>query len=46
MNVTNINFNDIRLNSKEYLKHFMIKWDQNIREDELVMKTGLQINFF
>ena len=28
MNVTNINFNDIRLNSKEYLKQFMIKWDR------------------
>ena len=43
MNVTNINFNDIRLNSKEYLKQFMIKWDRNIWEDELEMKTSLQI---
>ena len=43
MNVTNINFNDIRLNSKEYLKQFMIKWGRNIREDELGMKTSLQI---
>ena len=43
MNVTNINFNDIRLNSKEYLKQFMIKWDLNIWEDELEMKTSLQI---
>ena len=34
-----IYFNDIRLNSKEYLKQFMIKWDQNIWEDELEMKT-------
>ena len=32
MNVTNINFYDIRLNSKEYLKQFMIKWDRNIWE--------------
>ena len=43
MNVTNINFNDIRLNSKENLKQFMIKWDRNIWEDELEMKTSLQI---
>ena len=43
MNVTNINFNDNRLNSKEYLKQFMIKWDRNIWEDELEMKTRLQI---
>ena len=42
MNVTNINFNDIRLNSKEYLKQFMIKWDRNIWEDELEMKTRPQ----
>ena len=32
-----------RLNSKEYLKPFMIKWDRNIWEDELEMKTSLQI---
>ena len=31
MNVTNINFNDIGLNSKEYLKQFMIKWDLNLK---------------
>ena len=43
MNVTNINFNYIRLNSKEYLKQFMIKWDRNIWEDELEMKTSLHI---
>ena len=43
MNVTNINFYYIRLNSKEYLKQFMIKWDRNIWEDELEMKTSLQI---
>ena len=43
MNVTNINFNDTRLNSKEYLKQFMIKWDRNIWEDELEMNTSLQI---
>ena len=43
MNVTNINCNYIRLNSKEYLKQFMIKWDRNIWEDELEMKTSLQI---
>ena len=43
MKVTNINFNDIRLNSKEYLKQFMIKWDRNIWEDELEIKTSLQI---
>ena len=43
MNVININFNDIRLNSKEYLKQFMIKWDRYIWEDELEMKTSLQI---
>ena len=43
MNVTNINCNDIRLNSKEYLKQFMMKWDRNIWEDELEMKTSLQI---
>ena len=43
MNVTNINFNDIRLNSKEYLKQFMMKWDRNIWEMELEMKTSLQI---
>ena len=43
MNVTNINFNDIRLNSKEYLKKLMIKWNRNIWEDELEMKTSLQI---
>ena len=43
MNVTNINFNDIRLNSKEYLQQFMIKWDRNIGKDELEMKTSLQI---
>ena len=43
MNVTNINFNYIRLNSKEYLKQFMIKWDRNIWEDELEMKTSLQL---
>ena len=43
MNVTNINFNDIRLNSKEYLKQFMIKWGRNIQEDELVYRyTRLQ----
>ena len=41
--VTKINFNDIRLNSKEYLKQCMIKWDRNIWEDELEMKTSLQI---
>ena len=39
MEVTNINFNDIRLNFKEYLKQFMIKWYRNIWEDELEMKT-------
>ena len=39
MEVTNINFNDIRLNSKEYLKQFMIKWYRNIWEDELEIKT-------
>ena len=43
MKVTNINFTDIRLNSKEYLKQLMIKWDRNIWEDELEMKTSLQI---
>ena len=43
MKVTNINVNDIRLNSKEYLKQFMIKWDRNIWEDELEMNTRLQI---
>ena len=43
MNVTNIHFNNISLNSKEYLKQFMIKWDRNIWEDELEMKTSLQI---
>ena len=43
MKVTNINFNEIRQYSKEYLKQFMIKWDRNIWEDELVMKTSLQI---
>ena len=43
INVTNINFNYIRLNSKEYLKQFMIKWDRYIWEDELEMKTSLQI---
>ena len=46
INVTNINFNYIRLNSKEYMKQCMIKWDQNIWEDELEMKTSLQIFFF
>ena len=30
MNVTNINCINIILNSKEYLKQFMIKWDRNI----------------
>ena len=43
MKVTNINFKDIRLNSKEYLKQFMIKWDRNIWEGEPEMKTSLQI---
>ena len=43
MNVTNINFNYIILNSKEYLKQFMIKWDRNKWEDDLEMKTSLQI---
>ena len=43
MNVPNIHFNDIRLNSKEYFKQFMIKWDRNIWEDELEMKTSLQV---
>ena len=43
MKVTNININDIRLNSKEYLKQFMIKWVRNIWEDELEIKTSLQI---
>ena len=43
MNVTNKIFNYIRLNSKEYLKQFTIKWDRNIWEDELEMKTSLQI---
>ena len=38
-NVTNIHFNDIRLNSKEYLKQFMIKWIEtygkmNLNEDQ------------
>ena len=36
-----ISFNDIRQKSKEYLKHFMIKWDQHIWESK--MKTSLQI---
>ena len=35
MKVTQINFNDIRLNSKEYLKQFMITWDRNIWEEKL-----------
>ena len=43
MNVTSINFNDIRLNSKEYFELFLINWDRNIWEDELEMKTSLQI---
>ena len=43
INVTNINFNYITLNSKEYLKQFMIKWDRYTWEDELEMKTSLQI---
>ena len=43
MKVTNINFNDNRQNPKEYLKQFMIKWDRNIWEDELEMKTSLHI---
>ena len=43
MKVTKLNFNDIRLNSKEYLKQFMIKWDRNIWDNELEMKTSLQI---
>ena len=30
MKDTNIHFNEIRLNSKEYLKQCMIKWDRNI----------------
>ena len=34
MKVTNINFNEIRLNSKEYLKQCMIKWDRNIGGNE------------
>ena len=43
MKVTNINFYDIRLNSKEFLKQFMIKWDRNVWEDEFEMNTSLQI---
>ena len=43
MKATKIYFNGIRLNSKEYLKQFMIKWDRKIWEDEREMKTSLQI---